>query len=1523
MAMTIFTSVALAQTPDPAPTQISSIEDLNDIRNDLSGDYVLTKNLDFAEDDSYDNATANKATYRPLDNVDPADATAMVVNNADGKNPGFTPIGDNSSNSSDTRFTGTLDGNGFTISNLYINTTANTLGLFGVSNRGAEIQNLGLLDVYIKGENTVGGLIGISDFGTIRNCYVTGNVIGASNVGGLMGSTYRGCIITNCYATAAVSGSESVGGLVGRNPRASVITNCYATGNVAGGDKVGGLVGENNRTIRNCYATGTVTGTSNVGGLVGDNNRGTITNSFWDTDTSGQSIGIGAGNLRGVAASTTTELQAFTSNSIGWSTNNWDFGTINQYPTLRSYEGTEDKQVQGLVICNQPATTRTQCNTTTPVLHSSSINFGEVATATTLQLIIVGRNLIGEITLSPLTEPFSYAAGQALTLTPTNNRSINVIIPIILTPTADYQTPASTVTISEGGLSSAVEVTLTGITLPVLADTNKDGLLEINYIEQLNAVRHNLDRSYELMNDLDFANDASYASGTVNIAYRPQSTSDATIVGPTADATNAGFAPIGHFYNPFKGTFEGNDFTISHLYINNTSVNQIGLFGYIRSKNNKIQNLGLLEIYVKGVVTKSEYVGGLLGGSSGTISNCYATGTVTGDAYAYVGGLVGSNFGNINNCYATATVEGTIYLGGLVGSNYRTIRNSYATGTVSGSNTLSAGGLVGDNNRGTMINCYATGTVSATGSSTLRVGGLVGWSKKGTIENCYATTGTVSATGSGTLNAGGLVGWNRGGAISNSYATGTVSTTGSSTLNAGGLVGLNDTGEIVGLDEESAIISNCFWDTQTTNQTTSAVGTGKTTIGMYELTATSTTWDTNNWDFGTTSQYPALRTYKEDAGDVQIQGDLFCGQPQPRTQTTCPLLPNADGIIEISTIEELNTMRYNLAGNYKLSNNLDFADLNSYASGVVNTAYIPDNTDPSMATNAGFPPIGDFDNEFTGTLEGNGFTISNLYVNVSASYVGLFGRIEAGGMVQNIGLVDAYVKGRQADGTQGHVGGLAGMNNGGNIRNCYTTGTAVSTATWFLAGTGGLVGVNLSGTIQNCYATVAVTGERSTGGLVGVNFGNINNCYATGAVTGERSTGGLVGTNFGNINNCFWNTQTSGSTVTLGIGGVGAVQTGVTNKTTAEMHELTATSTTWDTNNWDFGTNSQYPALRTYKENESDVQIQGDLICPQPQPRTQTTCPLLPNADGIIEISTIEELNTMRYNLAGNYKLSNNLDFADLNSYASGAVNNAYRPLDNTDPTNGSAVVQDDPANGENPGFTPIGDFGSEFTGTLEGNGFTISNLYVNVSASYVGLFGYTGTGSEVRNLGLLDVYVKGANNVGGLMGNNLSGTIRNCYATGTVSGTNNSVGGLVGVNEESIISNCYATATVDGADFVGGVVGANIGTIQNCYATGTVDGIDFVGGFVGGNRNIISNCYATGDVTGKISVGGLVAWNSGPNATITNSYFEATATDTNTGALTQSDLYALTATSTTWDTNNWDFGTNSQYPRPTDIQRK
>ena len=145
-------------------------------------------------------------------------------------------------------------------------------------------------NVTTSSAGAVGGLVGYN-WAPITNCYATGNVSGRDLVGGLVGlvgglwdSTEP---ITNSYATGDVTGSSSVGGLVGCGGKP--ITNCYATGSVTGSSNVGGLLGYGwGGPITNSYSTGSVTGSSSVGGLVGGSDA-TITNSYYDTNTSGQS----------------------------------------------------------------------------------------------------------------------------------------------------------------------------------------------------------------------------------------------------------------------------------------------------------------------------------------------------------------------------------------------------------------------------------------------------------------------------------------------------------------------------------------------------------------------------------------------------------------------------------------------------------------------------------------------------------------------------------------------------------------------------------------------------------------------------------------------------------------------------------------------------------------------------------------------------------------------------------------------------------------------------------------------------------------------------------------------------------------------------------------------------------------------------------------------------------------------------------------------------------------------------------
>ena len=240
-----------------------------------------------------------------------------------------------------------------------------------------------------------------------------------------------------------------------------------------------------------------------------------------------------------------------------------------------------------------------------------------------------------------------------------------------------------------------------------------------------------------------------------------------------------------------------------------------------------------------GAVTGDDELGGLCGNSYlGIINDCSATGAVVGRIGSWgLGGLCGSsNYGSISNCYATGTITGSdesYDLGGLCGWSEDIITNSYATGAVTGGNDSSGlGGLCGNNYFGTISNCYAIGTVTGVNNS-YQLGGLCG-NNRGSINDCYATgaiTGEDNSEG-----FGGLCGENdSGGIITNCYATGAV-TSGNISDELGGLCGDN-----------FGVISNCFWDTETSGMATSDGGIGKTTAEM-QMQSTFTDAPAS-WDF--------------------------------------------------------------------------------------------------------------------------------------------------------------------------------------------------------------------------------------------------------------------------------------------------------------------------------------------------------------------------------------------------------------------------------------------------------------------------------------------------------------------------------------------------------------------------------------------------------------------------------------------------------------------------------------------------
>jgi len=291
--------------------------------------------------------------------------TFVLVNDITLTSGDWEPIGRNTATAVDPDgksflFEGTFDGNGKVVSNVVIKGSINWPGFFGAVGENGCVKNLGVniaeFDVTIPYGNTYAGGIAGTNAGTIEKCFATGDVKAGTTwlahvfVGGLVGSNAG--IISKCYATGNVhafaSANVYVGGLAGiiwGSPTIldgkATIMNSYATGNVSVGTcdwtlYMGGLVGDNGYSVtttivENCYSTGLVSGAgSNVGGLMGTN-RGTVTASYYDSQTSGKSD-TGKGEPK-----TTTEMKS-QSTFADWNFSNiWGIsaGTNSGYPYLR------------------------------------------------------------------------------------------------------------------------------------------------------------------------------------------------------------------------------------------------------------------------------------------------------------------------------------------------------------------------------------------------------------------------------------------------------------------------------------------------------------------------------------------------------------------------------------------------------------------------------------------------------------------------------------------------------------------------------------------------------------------------------------------------------------------------------------------------------------------------------------------------------------------------------------------------------------------------------------------------------------------------------------------------------------------------------------------------------------------------------------------------------------------------------------------------------------------------------------
>ncbi|MFT6404630.1 MAG: filamentous hemagglutinin family protein [Marinomonas primoryensis] len=436
----------------------------------------------------------------------------------------------------------------------------------------------------------------------------------------------------------------------------------------------------------------------------------------------------------------------------------------------------------------------------------------------------------------------------------------------------------------------------------------------ITNTHQLQLMAMDLSADYTLSNNIDFGDTFTDSSRSDMWATSYDSGTDTY--------TGSGFAPIGDFSTKFTGIFDGLGHTISSLTIDRDATNYVGLFGY--TNGSIIQNVGLLNVDIIG----SAFVGGLVGyNDSSSISNSYATGSVSGSSD--VGGLVGYNYNSstVSNSYATGSVSGDNRVGGLVGLNGSSsiISNSYATGSVSGDDYV--GGLVGSNyTSSTISNSYATGSVSGDGY----VGGLVGL-------NYNSST------------------------ISNSYATGSV--TGNDDV--GGLVGYNS----------SSTITNSYYDSDTTGQSDTGKGTGLTTA---EIQDPFTFIDTG-WDFATVwgkssidenDGYMMLRWQDASLYDdyVQLSGD---------TTTTYGQLADVSDITSVYGVDTSN-VSINWGGDISATSNVGtYSDTGTNILDVTSTntggIYMGDGTASLTINQANITlSVDDITRIYDGTLDATG-----------------------------------------------------------------------------------------------------------------------------------------------------------------------------------------------------------------------------------------------------------------------------------------------------------------------------------------------------------------------------------------------------------------------------------------------------------------------------------------------------------------------------------------------------------------------
>jgi len=438
---------------------------------------------------------------------------------------------------------------------------------------------------------------------------------------------------------------------------------------------------------------------------------------------------------------------------------------------------------------------------------------------------------------------------------------------------------------------------------------------------------------------------------------------------------------------------------------------------------------------------------------------------------------------------------------------------------------------------------------------------------------------------------------------------------------------------------------------------------------------------------------------------------------------------------------------------------------------------------------SGFDPIGTSDASFRGVFDGNGYEIAGLYIDRDEDNVGLFG-YTTDATIKNIGVVELDISGDT------WVGGLIGhVTPGIEINRTYTTGEVRGSN--FV---GGLIGVDGSGgddgesdTIENSYAACTVSATQNNGGLVG----------------------GWEQADDGKISNLYWDS----SLISTSGFGSGPDVTGLESEEmegSAAVQNMTGLEfdTVWEPQTGPDG----YPRLQ-----KTDDSYQNPAPDPADYPAILDGMDGDGSANSPYEVTTIEELQAIQADLGSHLELTTDID-------ASGTADwNAER------------------------GFDPIGLENSPFSGSVDGNGYTVDGLTIKrPTRRYVGLFGYVEDETEISNIHLLYASVSGNRYTGALLG---GGDLTLPYDDDGNFDVDLTEGGYI--SNASVVS-----SKIIGEAYMGGLAGGT-GKIESCFVDVEIEstgdeGRSRVGALAGEPNGRVTNCYAHGQVVGRRGTAGI-----------------------------------------------------------------